>query len=335
MSPHLSPLNIKGDIVMINIRKNLNQLSPVEKSKLVSAFLKLKYYPSPISGRTYDTYVRWHLETMFFALYPGGFYSYAHGIPGFLPWHRQYLRLLELDLQAVADDDSLMIPYWDWTTDGADSSMWSNDFLGPNGDAANNGIVPSGPFSYQANRWSLNIRDEGEAGLELRRAFGQGVELPKVEAVRQGLDITPFDVSPWNARVDTAQSFRSYLERVLHNVGHRWIGGSMLSMTSPNDPVFFLHHCNVDRLWAKWQDAHLELSYLPLLPIPGVPGSGIDEIMPPFGVNVRSVLDHWVLGYGYDGKAADDAPLAGLAPEVMMAPMNGDIGDWRKNPFQF
>lgn len=21
------------------------------------------------------------------------------------------------------------------------------------------------------------------------------------------------------------------------------------------DPIFFLHHCNVDRLWAEWQDS--------------------------------------------------------------------------------
>lgn len=24
-------------------------------------------------------------------------------------------------------------------------------------------------------------------------------------------------------------------------------------MTSPNDPVFFVHHCNVDRIWYNWQ----------------------------------------------------------------------------------
>ena len=39
-----------------------------------------------------------------------------------------------------------------------------------------------------------------------------------------------------------------------HNRVHVWIGGSMLINTSPNDSVFFLHHCNVDRIWALWQD---------------------------------------------------------------------------------
>lgn len=34
------------------------------------------------------------------------------------------------------------------------------------------------------------------------------------------------------------------------------IGGNMVDQTSPNDPIFFLHHANVDRLWAMWQDYH-------------------------------------------------------------------------------
>ena len=33
--------------------------------------------------------------------------------------------------------------------------------------------------------------------------------------------------------------------------------------TSPNDPIFFLHHCNVDRLWADWQNRHPTASYEP------------------------------------------------------------------------
>ena len=39
-----------------------------------------------------------------------------------------------------------------------------------------------------------------------------------------------------------------------HGSTHGWVGGDMGDvMTSPHDPTFFLLHCNVDRLWAKWQ----------------------------------------------------------------------------------
>lgn len=39
----------------------------------------------------------------------------------------------------------------------------------------------------------------------------------------------------------------------LHNRVHLYIGGNMAPMTSPNDPVFFLHHCFIDKVWADWQ----------------------------------------------------------------------------------
>ncbi len=48
------------------------------------------------------------------------------------------------------------------------------------------------------------------------------------------------------------KSFRKALEEV-HGHIHLWVGGSMFPMTSPNDPVFFLHHCYVDRIWDRWQ----------------------------------------------------------------------------------
>jgi len=54
-----------------------------------------------------------------------------------------------------------------------------------------------------------------------------------------------------------------------HNRVHRWVsgfltnpdpnfdaGGTMLKMTSPNDPIFFLHHAQIDRMWNIWQARH-------------------------------------------------------------------------------
>jgi tyrosinase len=33
--------------------------------------------------------------------------------------------------------------------------------------------------------------------------------------------------------------------------------------SSPNDPVFFLNHCNADRIWAAWQEQNPNAPYLP------------------------------------------------------------------------
>jgi tyrosinase len=45
-----------------------------------------------------------------------------------------------------------------------------------------------------------------------------------------------------------------------HNAGHRFIGGHMAGSFSPNDPVFWMHHANVDRIWAHWQTFQLRIN---------------------------------------------------------------------------
>ena len=80
----------------------------------------------------------------------------------------------------------------------------------------------------------------------------------------------------------------------------------MAAMTSPNAPVFFLHHCNIDRLWAKWQEAWLEANpgMVPYQPQgDGPPGHNLNDPMPELltpGITPASVLDHRALGYDYE-----------------------------------
>lgn len=45
----------------------------------------------------------------------------------------------------------------------------------------------------------------------------------------------------------------------LHGAGHYTMGGDAGDVfSSPNDPIFFLHHAMVDRVWWIWQSLHLE-----------------------------------------------------------------------------
>ena len=53
---------------------------------------------------------------------------------------------------------------------------------------------------------------------------------------------------------DFTYDFTYDLEVGPHNDGHNWIGGIMANpMFSPRDPMFWLHHANVDRIWHVWQ----------------------------------------------------------------------------------
>lgn len=54
----------------------------------------------------------------------------------------------------------------------------------------------------------------------------------------------------------TFDTFQSTIELGPHNAGHRAVGGTMQSASSPADPIFWMHHANIDRIWTIWQANH-------------------------------------------------------------------------------
>jgi len=120
-----------------------------------------------------------------------------------------------------------------------------------------------------------------------------------------------------------------------HNLAHAWVGGllgvtaqgpkvgTMLLPTSPNDPVFFLHHANIDRLWAEWQEAHGVDTYEPascsgFLKLGCQGNAEKDRMHPPFEATPADVADVLVLGYRYESMAAEPGFTtgAGLTPRA-------------------
>ena len=295
----------------MNVRKNFTELNSNERASLVSAFIRLKREGNPATGRNYDSYVEWHHHVM----------AFAHRGPAFLPWHRQYLLLIEKDLQDVSGDPTLTIPYWDWTRENSpQSSLWAADFMGGNG-VGPTGRVTSGPFSANSGNWTLAHSDLGNNFLT--RRLGAGVPtLPTEADVQTALAVDTYDSPPWGQQSDINASFRNALEGFwpggprLHNQVHVWVGGEMRSMTSPNDPVFWLHHANCDRIWAEWQDANTAHGYLPLEPLDGRPGHSLSERLAMMGdATVASVLNFRALGYRYD-TTPETSPLAPPSPFV-------------------
>ena len=62
---------------------------------------------------------------------------------------------------------------------------------------------------------------------------------------------TPVQVTNTLAQT-TWNNFRTSLEGI-HNAVHGRVGGNMGGAGSPQDPVFWLHHAFVDKIWADWQ----------------------------------------------------------------------------------
>ena len=237
----------------------------------------------------------------------------------FLPWHREFLLQVEMDLRTI--DSSISIPYWDWTADAAmpdpsASPIWDENFLGGNGIESDDWRVASGPFAFSKGNWPI---PKGHDGPALRRQFGVWTPtLPTTQDLTLAMSEIFYDTPNFNSSPFTI-GFRNRLEgwvtqrgdsRVrtagsqLHNRVHVWVGGSMLPMTSPNDPVFFLHHCFVDKVWADWQSLQREANpdasphYAP--EEGGPAGHNIDDQLKPWERTIRQVLDITQLDYSYE-----------------------------------
>jgi len=88
----------------------------------------------------------------------------------------------------------------------------------------------------------------------------------------------------------TYNTFAPALEGV-HNSGHVWVGGSMGSIpTAPCDPVFWMHHAEIDRIWAQWQTTHAGQN---------PPLAGAAAIMDPWTETETDTRDIAALGYTY------------------------------------
>jgi len=206
--------------VMVRIRKNANALTAGERDRFVAAFAKLN---NQGLGRFTD----------FRDMHTNVSSPQAHGAPGFLPWHRAYLLDLERELQAI--DPSVALPYWRF--DQPAPNLFKLDFFGVSDALGTVQFSNTNPLQFwktdgvqginrrPLNNWNPNTQPGPGVRTEAQ-TFALGTQYP---------------------------GFRT-MEGNPHGTAHTRWGGSIASIpTAAKDPLFFLLHCNVDRLWAKWQ----------------------------------------------------------------------------------
>lgn len=265
--------------------------------------------------RTYDLFVIWHHQTMMQLTPPGNSAgrNAAHRGPIFLPWHRVMLMLFEENLRRVLGDPQFALPYWDWAADGdlppraqRATPLWRPDCLGGSGDPVTAGPFASNPGDPASFRVRIDTDPLTRGGLRSvdrglnRRLAGGVTTLPTTAQVRLALGKNVFDSVDWDT---SATGFRNWLEGwvgtpgepAMHNRVHVWIGGDMAPSTSPNDPAFYLNHCNVDRIWESWMAARGR-TYAPDMTVgAALRGQRIDDpIASPLGPRTstpRDVLD--------------------------------------------
>ncbi|KAF7357739.1 Di-copper centre-containing protein [Mycena venus] len=245
----------------------------------------------------------------------------------FLPWHRWYLHLFEQKLRNRCGYQG-PLPYWDWTKDAADfyESPFFKDShpksgVGGWGDASTQYRVLDGGFSASSSfqlsypfphtlRRNFTLFPDLELvfpvpvlGWNRTRPANASFTKPVVESL---IDDFLGDYKGFQVRIDGVEG--------PHVNVHVIIGGDLAGACpsdapagcipgptfSPNDPLFFLHHAMVDRIWFKWQKKHKLNKYafeggsvqrletasaFSLYPNGGPPYLGLDSELPTDGLS--------------------------------------------------
>lgn len=339
-------------------RKSATTMTDAEWETFARALVKLKArIVNPTAApwehfSVYDQFVALHTAVLAVRTPGGGTTNMGHQSAGFGPWHREFLLRFERALRN--EEPNAFIPYWNWTDHtGTLDVLFTEKGIGPI-----HGVVDSGYFAYSAPGTSSNTLPRPTwwpTNLEGWRVpwalrMGHGPALIRATATRplatqahidkvRDAQVYEGGSSETWIEPDTGLSvmlvggFRIRLEGgtgsvpKTHNYGHGWVGGDDGHMgdanESPNDPIFFLHHAFIDKVWADWQaDGHtgdafypstgfdeghnLENSmwpwvgnatgYLPLRPVPGIqlPDFSGEPARTP-----KDVLDIAALGYEY------------------------------------
>ena len=162
-----------------------------------------------------------------------------HGSYYFLSWHRMYLYFFDRILRAAAGDPKLVLPYWNWT-DPAQRTL-PLAFRQPANATNSLYIAPNGrPAALDAGTGSL-----GAGTVDYSIAFND----------------TKFDTptgigASFGGQMAGPMQFNGPhgdFESQPHDVVHGALGGLMGDPdTAAQDPIFWLHHANIDRMWNRW-----------------------------------------------------------------------------------
>ncbi|KAJ7472390.1 tyrosinase [Mycena galericulata] len=251
-------------------------LSNAQKSEYITAVQCLQRLPgiSNLKGAKtrYDDFQAMHVAMS----------EEVHLVGQFLPWHRRLLNLFETALRQECGFQG-SIPYWDWSRDvdsglplskspvfdavygfggnGVDVPNYAGQFgnlsllssAGWVAPGSGGGCVPDGPFAS----YNLSVGPGTNVTNHcLQRAFNDNIC-----SFLSGARVAEV------ARQTTFEAFRTELEGApvtetmrLHDGGHNVIGGEMADRySSPggNNPIFYLHHAFLDKLWWQWVGMNL------------------------------------------------------------------------------
>ncbi|TPP62724.1 Tyrosinase [Fasciola gigantica] len=200
-----------------------------------------------------------------------------HNVVGFATWHRYLMLLWERALRKIATDlygwHDFAIPYWDWV-DNTVCEVCRNDMVGAMGPWVNGiRLIHEGsPFSEWPENCSPPEKGFGCYGCHtswphfkpLHRHY-KLTEFPTTDELQFALSRKTFYLSDLVEDLRKCRGFHQALEGFcgppgsnstsgyMHNKVHNMVAGSFCcASTAANDPIFILHHSQVDRIFQIW-----------------------------------------------------------------------------------
>lgn len=281
----------------VRYRKNIRHLTPQELNDLRHAFEGLYAISQTTSNGTVDPAGNPDDERGYQWIAgvhgaPPPVYC-QHGTIHFTTWHRAYLYRFEKLLQDQVP--TVMLPWWDWADEDSLAEGLPAAVTAPTYEDLDSGDTKPNPL------FSAFSQATGQTTTRNPRPIAQ------LQTIKTALDFAMEQIEYAN--------FVNDLENP-HGLVHVWVGGGSGDMgsvpTAAYDPVFWLHHGNVDRYWSMWQQEH---------PNAVIPPEALSFVAAPFNMTGQSVMRIDALGYAY---ATDETMVSAVdvraAAEVLGEP---------------
>jgi tyrosinase len=256
------------------VRKNVNSLSPPELQALRDAYARAERI---FDNRGYNYYAGFHGIPNWFCPHHDSSWRAAINARLFLPWHRAYLIYFERAIRDQTDPNwKVGIPWWDWGSPSSHITGVPEAF---------SFYTTNGQLNPLFSAWIYAPNARPPISRWTRRFPGDPRLLPTQTRIEGLLNLSQFN------------DFSQQIEDI-HDFVHGWVGGNNGTVggdmgnlgTAAWDPLFWSHHCMIDRLWYVWQLRQGINNISPeLLPL----------VLQPFGLTVRDVLNVNALGYEY------------------------------------
>ncbi|CUA68023.1 hypothetical protein RSOLAG22IIIB_07703 [Rhizoctonia solani] len=248
----VSATNSTQTCTSIEVRKEWRNLTATERKAWIDA---VNIAPVTENSTYYDDLVYAHMD-----LNP-----IIHFTGLFFPWHRLYVHEWTNALRSECGYKGVA-PYWAWEKDAADfenSAMWDTD--------PESGL---GGFGNPDDDYTLKT-----GGLDLHLAYPmQYRPYPGFGGAANVSANSTFSQEEVDALLSQPEgnftAFQEYMEKIvgMHSAVHGILGGDLAGLCpkgssntsvcptegaptfSANEPMFHMHHGNVDRLWWLWQE---------------------------------------------------------------------------------